>query len=171
MGRASTQRLDTHLRQFYLITESLSHSKTGSERVMQLVQQSLSQIPRLSSQDHVAYDTRLKETTTSPTYDVLLSNSPSRQLPIEDMPRGEPPASRGLYSYCTCICHTEAQWRSPTSFNVGLGSLFIRYIPWQLALMSHACNCSAYQQEKTSAVTITYTFPIWLLQRTLTMKA
>lgn len=138
---------------------------------MQLVQQPLSQIPRLSSQDHVACDTRLKETITSPTYDVLLSKSPSRQSPIEDIPRGKPSASRGLHSHCTCICHRQAQWRSPSSSNMVLGILFVRYTPWQLALIAHACNCSAYQQAKTSAVTITYTFPVWLLQRTLTMKA
>jgi hypothetical protein len=70
---------------------------------------------------------------------------------------------------CECICHSRSRIQSPDIFNRFLGHLFIGYAG--LPIWTRNCNNNNCTNQYSRAVQVSYTFPGWLLSRTIDITA
>jgi hypothetical protein len=69
--------------------------------------------------------------------------------------------------WCSCICHTERSFRSPSFMEQLVGSLFVGYSG--IPILRQKCNQHSCHLESQPLVYITYFFPIWFLARMISL--
>lgn len=70
---------------------------------------------------------------------------------------------------CECICHSRKRIQTPELLNQVLGHLFIGYAG--LPVWTRDCNIGSCTNQYSRAVQVSYTFPGWLLSRTVDLTA
>jgi hypothetical protein len=69
--------------------------------------------------------------------------------------------------WCSCICHTERSFRSPSFMEKLVGSLFIGYSG--VPILRQKCNQHSCHLESQPLMYVTYYFPTWFLARMVSL--
>jgi len=69
--------------------------------------------------------------------------------------------------WCSCRCHIQRQWQSPSPFNRLLGSLFVGYSGLPIARLD--CDERSCQLQSQPIIYVSYFFPPWFLARAMSM--
>ena len=70
---------------------------------------------------------------------------------------------------CDCVCHSRGLYHTPRIWNTFFGALFVGYAG--LPLWTKTCNRSTCCNQYSRTLQVSYTFPMWLLSRTVDFVA
>lgn len=70
-------------------------------------------------------------------------------------------------AWCSCVCHTERSFRSPSLMEQLVGSLFVGYSG--IPILRQKCNQQSCHLESQPLMYITYFFPTWFLTRMISL--
>lgn len=70
---------------------------------------------------------------------------------------------------CTCVCHSRSRFQSPKPLNQFLGALFIGYAG--LPVWTRNCDKSDCSNQYSRTLQVSYSFPMWLLSKTIDFVA
>ena len=161
-------------------TESLLHNVQLSDGSIQAMSQLLQKSFRRLEDDKTVGLSTPNSTSSTSSPSICKSSGLSGSQPYGDSMeirdfsinqlRFDTTFTRSCCSFCTCSCHKQIRLKSPNFLKNVLGLVFVGYTSIPLASAPRTCDLPSCRRQGESVVTITYVFPLWLIQRTMTIK-